>query len=221
MTMFRTTGPVSPKSYLRITLVVLVVGALVGAIALLYTSSVVDETTKRATTRAKAAVVLSQTEDQTRELIVAMNTRVESYLGSAEFASLPPQDRYAVRVELNRQDTEPTGPELPVLLITVSNNQSLNFQRAMDTLLGKAGPLFDALPAADRDAGRARLSSTATAIDRYYRQPSIREIRLMRSEMVGLRNFMEDSVPLLLDASLNDQEAARAASHSARWGLMA
>ena len=214
-------GPVSAKSYLRITLAVLIVGALVGAIALFYTSRVVDDSTKSATTRAKAAVVLSQTEDQTRELIVAVNTRIEAYLSSAEFATLAPADRYAVRVELNRQDTDPTGPELPDLLLTVSNNQSLNFQRAMDALLTKAAPLFDALPADDGEAGQAKLSSTAAAIDRYYRQPSIRQIRLMRSEMVGLRNFMEDSVPLLLDASLNDQQAARSASHSARWGLMA
>jgi hypothetical protein len=174
-------GQVNPNSYLRLTLVVLVVGALAGVIGLFHTSSVVEQTTRSATNRARAAVLLAQTEDEMSDVVAALNSRVEAYLASAEFATLSPADRYNVRLELSRQDTEPGGPELPALLITASNNQSLNFQRTMAALLGRAGSLFDALPTSDeRDTGRNRLTSTAAAIDAYYRQPSIRDIRLMR-----------------------------------------
>src|SRR6185436_13441898 len=103
---------------------------------------------------------------------------------------------------------DPGGPQLPDVLIPVANNQSLDSQRAVRGLLDRAGPMLDALPETERQAGHARLAETSDALDRYYRQPGIRNTRLMRAELVVLRNFMQDSVPLLLDASLNDQQEA-------------
>jgi diguanylate cyclase (GGDEF)-like protein len=110
---------------------------------------------------------------------------------------------------------------LPDLLIPVSTNQALNFQRTVEGLLGRAGPAFDSLAPQERDAAYAKLQTSAAAVERYNRQPSIRDARIMRAELMELRTSMMDGVPLLLAASLDDQEAARQASNLARGGMLA
>src|SRR6478672_7489445 len=112
-------APDSPKTFLRLTLLVLVAGGLFGIVGLFYTSSVIGDATKSATARSRAAVLLSQTELEIRDTIAAANTRIEAYLAGAEFAALPAQDRDAIRGELNRRDTDPGGPQLPDVLIPV------------------------------------------------------------------------------------------------------
>jgi diguanylate cyclase (GGDEF)-like protein len=220
--MHKTHGaPVSPRAFMRLTLLVLVGGGLFGVVALFYMVHTVDETTKRATQRSSAAVLLSQTQNEMDDVIAMMNTRSETFLASQEVTALLPEERAALRVELNRQDSDTRTQILPHLLITFSTNEALTFQRTIDSLLTKAQPLFDSMTQGERLDGLAKLRSATAAIDQYYRQPNVLDFRIMRSELSQIRNLMKDSVPVLLAAARADQAQARSATNVARWGLLA
>jgi diguanylate cyclase (GGDEF)-like protein len=212
-------APHSPKTFLRLTLLVLVGGGLFGVAALFSMVSIVDETTKRAAERANAAVLLSQVQDDMDDIISMVNDRKEAFLASPEVTALPQSDRDAIRIELNRQDIDDRGAALSQL-ITFSPNETLTFQRGIETLVARTTPLLASLSRTDQETARAKLQTGTQAVDRYYRQPNVVNFRLMRSQLVQSRNLMKDSVPVLLSSSRADQEQARSASNMARWGLL-
>ena len=213
-------APQSPKTFLRLTLIVLVGGGLFGMAALFSMVSIVDQTTKRATERANASVMLSQVQDDMNDIISMMNDRSEAFLASPEVAALSQGDRDALRVELNRQDTDDRGAALPQL-ITFSSNESLNLDRNFETLIARTEPLLASLSHTEEQEAQAKLRAGARAVDQYYRLPNVLNFRLMRSQLVQTRNLMKDSVPVLMAAARSDQEQARRASNAARWGLLA
>ena len=60
--------------------------------------------------------MLSQVQDDMNDIISMMNDRSEAFLASPEVAALSQGDRDALRVELNRQDTDDRGAALPQLI---------------------------------------------------------------------------------------------------------